>query len=110
MTFDDPRDVMVRFDAWLATANRGPLRFVSDNNGFDWQFVNFYFHHFLGRNPFGHSSLNVGSLYKGAVRNMDENFKHLRRTEHTHNALDDALGNAEALLAICRQHGVTVEW
>ncbi len=74
MTFEAPRDVMLRFDAWLATVNRGPLHFVADNNGFDWQFVNYYFHHFLGRNPFGHSSLNLGSLYKGAVRNMDENF------------------------------------
>lgn len=23
---------------------------ISDNNGFDWQFMNWYFHHFLGRN------------------------------------------------------------
>ena len=110
MTFDTPRDVMVRFDAWLATVTTAELHFVSDNNGFDWQLVNFYFHHFLGRNPFGHSSLNLGSLYKGVVRNMAENFKHLRLTAHTHNALDDALGNAEALLAICRQYNVTVEW
>ena len=110
MTFEAPHDVMVRLDAWLAAVNVGDLHFISDNNGFDWQFVNFYFHHFLGRNPFGHASLHLGSLYKGAVHNMVENFKHLRRTAHTHNALDDALGNAEAFLAICRQYGVTVEW
>ncbi len=29
-------------------------------------------------------------------------FKHLRRTAHTYNALDDARGNAEALLAMKR--------
>lgn len=109
LAFDAPHDVMVRFDTWLATENRGPLYFVSDNNGFDWQFVNFYFHHFLGQNPFGHSSLHLGSLYKGAVRNLMQNFNHLRRTAHTHNALDDAIGNAEAFLAICQQYGVTVE-
>jgi hypothetical protein len=35
--------------------------FVSDNNGFDWQFINWYFWHFTGANPFGHSSTNLGS-------------------------------------------------
>ena len=50
--------------------------FVSDNNGFDWQFVNWYFHAFLGENPFGHSSTNLGSLYKGLVKDFKKNFKH----------------------------------
>ena len=57
--------------------------FISDNNGFDWQFINWYFHHFLGKNPFGHSSTNLGSLYKGLVKDTFENFKHLRRTRST---------------------------
>ena len=72
------------------------MLFISDNNGFDWQFVNYYFHHFLGRNPFGHSSTNLGSLYKGMQRDTKVNFKHLRRTRHTHHPVDDAKGNAEA--------------
>ena len=32
--------------------------------------------------------------------NMFDNFKHLRKTKHTHNPLDDARGNAEAMLAM----------
>jgi hypothetical protein len=28
---------------------------------------------------------------------MKANFKHLRKTKHTHNPLDDSRGNAEAL-------------
>ena len=28
------------------------------------------------------------------------NFKHLRKTRHTHNPVDDARGNAEALLVM----------
>ena len=108
LAFEAPCEVMMRFEAWLATATRGPLQFISDNNGFDWQFVNFYFHHFLGRNPFGHASLHLGSLYQGTVRNMVKSFAHLRRTPHTHNALDDAIGNAEAFLAICKQYGVSI--
>ena len=29
---------------------------------------------------------------------MKQSFKHLRITKHSHNALDDALGNAEAMV------------
>ncbi|MEM8605165.1 MAG: exonuclease, partial [Cyanobacteria bacterium P01_H01_bin.121] len=39
-----------------------------------------------------------GSLYKGLQKDTFTNFKHLRKTKHTHNPVDDALGNAEALL------------
>lgn len=88
-----------KFLHWCESLN-DRLMFVSDNNGFDWQFVNYYFHRYCGKNPFGHSSMNMGSLYKGLERNMFKNFKHLRRTKHTHNALDDAKGNAEAMLTI----------
>ena len=96
--FDDPKTVMEEFAAWISANNKGRLFFISDNNGFDWQFINWYFHHFTGKNPFGHSSSNLGSLYKGLVKDTFTNFKHLRKTEHTHNPEDDARGNAEALL------------
>jgi hypothetical protein len=61
-------------------------------------FVCWYFHHFLGENPFGYSSQNLGSLYKGLAKDTFVNFKHLRKTKHTHHPVDDAKGNAEALL------------
>ena len=96
--FDDPEKVMSSFAAWIEDNSVGHPRFVSDNNGYDWQFVNWYFHHFIGKNPFGHSSSNLGSLYKGFVKDMFTNFKHLRKTRHTHHPVDDARGNAEALL------------
>ena len=80
----------------------------SDNNGFDWQFIAWYFHHFLGTNPFGHSSVNLGSLYKGMVRDTFQNFKHLCKTPHTHNPVDDAMGNAEAFLAMIAQYEIKV--
>src|SRR6266481_759593 len=100
VAFDHPKAVMTAFEEWVKDhAGKRPL-FVSDNNGFDWQFVNWYFHHFLARNPFGHSSTNLGSLYKGLVKDTFQNFKHLRRTQHTHHPVDDARGNAEALLAM----------
>ena len=51
--FDDPKEVMTRFNDWLKLNRKNSLVFISDNNGFDWQFINWYFHHFVGSNPFG---------------------------------------------------------
>jgi hypothetical protein len=98
LQFEDPATVMERFEQWLKANTTGRPMFIADNNGFDWQFINWYFHHFLGRNPFGFSSTNLGSLYKGLARDTSVNFKHLRKTRHTHHPVDDAMGNAEALL------------
>jgi hypothetical protein len=110
LAFDEPLAAMRAFDRWLGELGRGPLRFVSDNNGFDWMFVCWYFHHYLGKNPFGFSSTNLGSLYKGLVKDVTMTFKHLRRTKHTHDPVDDARGNAEAMLAMREQLGLSVDW
>ena len=109
LAFDDPATVMTQFQNWLGNECRTNCRFVSDNNGFDWQFINWYFHHFVGGNPFGFSSTNLGSLYKGLVKSVFENFKHLRRTKHTHHPVDDARGNAEALLQL-KDLGLNINW
>ena len=97
------------FARWIAADTTGRPMFVSDNNGFDWQFINWYFHEFTGRNPFGHSSTNLGSLYKGLVKDSSKNFKHLRRSKHTHHPVDDARGNAEALLHMRNELGLKIE-
>ena len=98
LEFDEPAQVMQGFANWLSSLSSKRLVFISDNNGFDWQFVNWYFHHFLGKNPFGFSSQNLGSLYKGLAESTFVSFKHLRKTPHSHHPVDDARGNAEALL------------
>ncbi len=108
LAFRDSAVVMAEFRDWVAAHAEGRPVFISDNNGFDWQFINWYFHHFLGTNPFGHSSTNLGSLYKGVVRDTFQNFKHLRKAAHTHHPVDDALGNAEALLAIKEQYQLKI--
>jgi hypothetical protein len=91
---------MSNFAAWIESVNapKTKPRFISDNNGFDWQFINYYFHRFCKKNPFGHSSTNLGSLYKGIIRDSTKTFKHLRTTRHNHDPVDDARGNAEALM------------
>ncbi|MGV3660788.1 MAG: exonuclease [Prosthecobacter sp.] len=108
MAFPEPAEVMCSFAAWLASISKERLMFISDNNGFDWQFINWYFHHFTGKNPFGFSSTNLGSLYKGMMKDTFVTFKHLRRTKHTHHPVDDAKGNAEALLTMKNEMGLKI--
>ena len=108
LQFEEPKRVMETFSTWLSENSHGNPLFFSDNNGFDWQFINWYFHHFTGNNPFGFSSSNLGSLYKGLVGDMFQNFKHLRKTRHTHNPVDDAVGNAEALLHMQHKMGLKI--
>lgn len=109
MAFDDPRTVMEHFAAWLKAHVKDRPVFISDNNGFDWMFVCWYFHHFTGSNPFGFSSYNLGSLYKGLIKDTFQNFKHLRKTAHTHHPVDDAKGNAEALLHLKKELGLKIK-
>jgi DNA polymerase III epsilon subunit-like protein len=106
LEFEEPAIVMHRWLEWVNAIPNGPCWFIADNGGFDWGFVNWYFHRFCGKNPFGWNSDDLGSLYKGLVRDMTKDFEHLRGTEHTHNALDDAKGNAEALLKMQQEFGV----
>jgi DNA polymerase III epsilon subunit-like protein len=108
LQFDDPKEVMDKFNQWIKLNSKDKLIFISDNSGFDWQFINFYFHHFLGENPFGYSSANLGSLYKGLIKDTTRNFKHLRKTTHTHNPVDDVIGNAEALLQMKKEMGLKI--
>lgn len=108
LDFEDPEETMAAFAAWLKEVSDQRPRFIADNNGFDWQFINWYFHQFLGENPFGFSSTNLGSLYKGLVKDDFQNFKHLKRTPHTHHPVDDARGNAEALLTMRDDMGLKI--
>jgi hypothetical protein len=110
LTFEEPQKVMLDFSEWIkATCKDSPI-FISDNNGFDWMFICWYFHHFIGKNPFGFSSQNLGSFYKGIVKDTSKNFKHLRKTKHTHHPVDDAKGNAEALLRLKTEFGLKIKF
>lgn len=54
----------------------------------------------IGRNPFGYSGRRIGDIYSGIQKDMyvANDWKKFRRTSHSHNPVDDAKGNAEALL------------
>ncbi len=96
--FDDPKKVMTEFKDWIVKNAKGRPVFISDNNGFDWMFICWYFHHFIGENPFGWTSRRLSDLYCGIEKDTFAKWKHLRKTTHTHNPVDDAMGNAEVLL------------
>ncbi|MBL7787878.1 MAG: 3'-5' exoribonuclease [Chitinophagales bacterium] len=110
LLFPEATQAMTDFATWINQVSKDRPIFISDNNGFDWMFVCWYFHHFLGKNPFGFSSQNLGSLYKGMVKDTFKNFKHLRETPHTHHPVDDARGNAQALLYLKQEMGLKIKW
>jgi DNA polymerase III epsilon subunit-like protein len=103
LTFDTPEEAMQSFAQWLTdNISQGKPMFISDNIAFDWQWINYYFHYYIGSNPFGHSGRRIGDLYCGLVKNIRANNdwkRKYRKTKHDHNPVNDAIGNAEALLA-----------
>lgn len=64
-----PMEAMARFAAWLDDVDGRSERpvFVGLNAPFDWSFVNYYFHKFIGANPFGFAALDIKAYYMGAT-------------------------------------------
>ncbi len=100
--FDDPQTVRLQFKDWIKENVNGSAVFISDNPAFDWQWINYYFHYFTGGNPFGFSARRIGDLYCGLEKDFfaGSKWKKFRKTSHTHHPVEDAKGNAEALLKI----------
>ena len=101
-----PAEAMGRLAGWLGRvvpANAQPV-FAAFNAPFDWMFVNDYFHRFLGYNPFGHSALDIKTLYMGVTGAHwhETSMRHvagatLDHPRLTHHALHDALDQARIL-------------
>jgi DNA polymerase III epsilon subunit-like protein len=99
----DPKEAMTAFREWLQTVAKDhkPV-FVGFNATFDWAFVNFYFHKYLGENPFGFGGLDIKSYYMGMTGCAweDTRSSHIAKefkspSPHTHQALDDAIEQGE---------------
>lgn len=92
-------NVSKEFAAWLAANIKGRPIFVSDNPAYDWQWIAAMFDTVGIENPFGHSGRRISDFYAGLQRdfNQTQAWKRLRTTPHTHNPVDDARGNMEAL-------------
>lgn len=98
-----PDQAMLCFADWIKSVagdNRPVM--VGFNAPYDWSFVNWYFHKFLGQNQFGISALDIKAYYMGLMNTAwAETSKNkieprfLSQRPHTHNALDDAIEQAE---------------
>jgi ribonuclease T len=99
-----PEAAMASFERWLLgqLEPENMLVFVGLNAPFDWSFINYYFHRFLGRNPFGFTALDIKAYYMGATgcswaettsNRIASVFKPARHGDH--NALHDAQYQAE---------------
>ncbi len=105
--FDDPQEVFLAFQKWLQeNCNGKKPTLISDNNGYDAGWINWYFCNFVGSNPFGWSSRRIADLFSGATGDMRYRWKKHRITKHTHNPVDDAKGNAEALLYLKKNYNI----
>jgi len=99
----DPKEAMTAFRDWIVSvAKAAKPVFVGFNATFDWAFVNFYFHEYLGENPFGFGGIDIKSYYMGMTGCAWEDTRSSRimpelkgPSPHTHNALDDAVEQAE---------------
>lgn len=101
LKFDDPKLVMDDFFIWISENSIGKPTFISDNLAFDWQWINWYFHYFVGKNPFGFSGRRIGDLYCGMKMHsgLNSEWKKLyRKQKHDHNPVNDAMGNAESVI------------
>lgn len=102
MEWPAPEWGMQAFMTFLTEPRRNLRPCWSDNPAFNWQFINAYLHMYCGSNPLGFSMRRIGDFYAGRVGDVHaaSKWKRLRDTKHTHDALDDARGNAEALQKI----------
>ncbi len=111
-TWPDAAIVMPAAAAFLNELTGGKRAiFWSDNPAFDWQFWNWYCHRFLGDNPAGFSARRIGDLDAGRRGEplTTNAFKKRRNTAHTHDPVDDARGNAEALRWVLGEMGEHVK-
>jgi hypothetical protein len=111
----DPVEAMRRFKSWLADLDGRPV--FASFSSWDWMFVFYYLVRYGGGSPFGHSSLDMKSLYmgkygtdwratsKGAIAKVRPYLLE-GLGPHTHNALDDAREQAALMrrILVDRQH------
>jgi len=107
-----PVEAMTLLERWIAKVVPEASRpvFVALNAPFDWMFVADAFWRHLGRNPFGHSALDIKALFLGRhlgevdrwgrTSRLDMRERYPVSLPHTHDALDDAREQAAILREI----------
>jgi hypothetical protein len=111
-----PFVAMLNFDNWVDTVappeTAKPV-FVGFNATFDWLFVHWYFWHFYGHDPFGISGMDIKAFAAGLHREgWESTYKRDLRTRyptalpHTHNAVDDAVEQADLFRQLLAAHNM----
>lgn len=95
--------VAVGLRQWLAQVLSGarPI-LISDNPAYDFMWIAGMFDRAGFDSPFGHSGRRISDFYAGLTGKLanTQAWKRLRVTPHTHNPVDDAMGNVEAFARI----------
>lgn len=111
----EPKIVMERLDEWIKSISyeKTPI-FVGFNAAFDWAFINWYFHTYSGKNPFGIAPIDIKSLFMGVDGGSWKDTRSSRipdrfkgTVKQTHHALDDARAQAqifERILGCAQEH------
>jgi DNA polymerase III epsilon subunit-like protein len=108
-----PKEGMARFATWIGETTPSGKRpvLVALNAPFDWMFVNDYFHHYLGHNPFGHAALDLKAFFMGVSKlpwektNLEEmSNRYLHGRVLSHHALQDAIDQAEIFRGLLTEH------
>lgn len=97
----DGRKIAEKFTLWLKGFGDRVV-FVSDNPAYDYMWMAAFFDSHNMSNPFGHSARRIGDFAAGLTSTWGNTnkWKRLRDTKHTHNPVDDSMGNAEALIKL----------
>jgi DNA polymerase III epsilon subunit-like protein len=109
-----PEEAMQQFSDWVSRTTPTGQRpvFVALNAAFDWMFLADYFDRYLGHNPFGHAALDIKAVFMGThhTRWADTRYRDIAKHYQveqdalTHNALEDALAQAELFRRILEDH------
>jgi hypothetical protein len=112
----DPADAMAEAAAWVERETAGTLAvLVGYPLVFDWMFLHWYFVRFLGESPFGFSrALDMKTIHQqkaritvGEAGRRDLPAEIASELPHSHNALDDAVEQAEIFNKLFEWKGPT---
>lgn len=92
----EPIEAMKQFKNWVNSLvkNDETVVFVGFNASFDWSFINYYFHSFLGGDPFGIAALDIKSMYFGTA---EVSWKATRSSEIAKIVKPESFGDHDAL-------------